>query len=79
MRPAFLVVVLLALTSSCRTKGTSPLPAPESEPDPHERALMAAADPMRHPRNPNGTLRHDWMAGGNWDWRCWYCNVVKRP
>lgn len=35
-----------------------------------------AGDP--HPKNADGTLKHDWMRGGDGDWRCFFCDVVKR-
>lgn len=41
---------------------------------------VAAADSCDdpHPKNRDGSLRHDWMRGGDNVYRCWYCNIVKR-
>jgi hypothetical protein len=62
---------------SCKSKRKNDYELVRTESDYH-RPWMESCD-VAHPTNRDGTPAHDWMVGGDGIYRCWYCNVVKRP
>jgi hypothetical protein len=78
-------VAILALLAGCRTP-ESPVVHPGIVP----ASLTEPARPLTpthrwdscddpHPLNADGSKKHDWMVDGLGVWRCWYCDVVRRP
>jgi hypothetical protein len=89
---AFLVLLLLPQCAGPHT--AKPIGASQdalgaqklAQAAPHKNVPFQAPPPMpsseadcHHPMDARGNLVHDWMMGGDGVWRCWYCDMIRRP